>query len=85
MKTMYGLRASDPAMSKAEALRQAQIGLLRGTDRTQHCDGLRNKAINLKIGQTPVESSCRWSHPYYWAPFMLIRLSSYRSTISRIK
>lgn len=53
---------------KAEALRKAQIAMLKndGMDNTVKERG----AVRLKAGsgQPPVTS---WSHPYFWAPFML--------------
>jgi CHAT domain-containing protein/Tfp pilus assembly protein PilF len=45
MQTFYRIRESKQGTTKAEALRQAQLALLRGTN---------------------------YSHPYYWAPFILI-------------
>jgi CHAT domain-containing protein len=58
-------------MTKAEALRQAQIALITG-NYTALGDG---RGLGL-IGQTevslPSAVSNRLSHPYYWAPFILI-------------
>ncbi|WP_179228405.1 CHAT domain-containing protein [Leptolyngbya ohadii] len=62
-------------MTKADALRQAQLFLLNGnqpnptgTDRTGNVTiGIRDIRTGL-----PPEVSSRLSHPYYWAPFILI-------------
>jgi CHAT domain-containing protein len=57
-------------MSKAEALRQAQIALI-----TNNYDPVGGKRGTIEIISTetgePITSS-RLSHPYYWAPFILI-------------
>jgi CHAT domain-containing protein/tetratricopeptide (TPR) repeat protein len=57
-------------MSKAEALRQAQIALI-----TNNYDAVGGKRGTIEIISTetgePITSS-RLSHPYYWAPFILI-------------
>jgi CHAT domain-containing protein len=58
-------------MTKAEALRQAQIALITG-DYT----ALGNRR-GLEVGERiknslPSEVSNRLNHPFYWAPFILI-------------
>jgi CHAT domain-containing protein len=58
-------------MTKAEALRQAQIALSTG-DYT----ALGNRR-GLEVGERiknslPSEVSNRLNHPFYWAPFILI-------------
>ncbi|MBW4560259.1 MAG: CHAT domain-containing protein [Mojavia pulchra JT2-VF2] len=45
--------------TKTEALRQAQIALIRGNSQ-------------VKSNNVPVATGNRLSHPYYWAPFILI-------------
>jgi CHAT domain-containing protein/Tfp pilus assembly protein PilF len=59
MREFYRVREATPGMSKAEALRQAQLALLEG----------RIKPVIIKGASNPVES---YAHPYYWAPFILI-------------
>ena len=65
-------------MSKAEALRQAQLELIRGEGRS---DLLARRGIGGigKLGETPehqpgseAPSSVATSHPYFWAPFILV-------------
>jgi CHAT domain-containing protein/tetratricopeptide (TPR) repeat protein len=48
MKNFYRDRQDHPELPKIEALRKAQLGLVRG------------------------EVSNEWTHPFYWAPFVLI-------------
>jgi CHAT domain-containing protein len=65
-------------MSKVEALRQAQLGLIRGEGRS---DMLARRGVGGigKLGET-VKSESRsqnpisisTSHPYFWAPFILV-------------
>jgi CHAT domain-containing protein len=61
MRNFYSLRLQNPGMSKAEALRQAQVSMLRGT-----IPGAPPS------GPTPVAGDLRHAHPYFWAPFVLI-------------
>ena len=59
---------------KAEALRQAQLGMLKGTVRLQ--DGRLHNSGNLQGVPLPAELVARGdknlSHPYYWAAFTMI-------------
>jgi filamentous hemagglutinin family protein len=59
---------------KAEALRQAQLAMLRGEVRLQ--DGYLVRSNNNQALPLPVELSARGdrnlSHPYYWAAFTMI-------------
>ena len=65
-------------MSKVEALRQAQLELIRGEGRS---DLLARRGVGGvgKLGETPSASpsapssnSVSTSHPYFWAPFILV-------------
>jgi CHAT domain-containing protein len=58
MSAFYHILASEK-LTKTEALRQAQISLITGT----------SKAKNENLPAKPVSN---FSHPYYWAPFILI-------------
>jgi CHAT domain-containing protein len=82
MQSFYRLRESTTATTKAEALRQAQLRLLRGettlesataktaTDRTivheEEKPGAGNKSPFKPDAKKP------YAHPYFWAPFILI-------------
>jgi len=70
-------------MSKVDALRQAQLALIRGEGRS---DLLARRGVGGigKLGETPssglpapssqlhAPSSVSTSHPYFWAPFILV-------------
>ena len=65
-------------MTKVEALRQAQLQLIRGEARS---DLLARRGIGGvgKLGETPAPQSLSQdpvsvstSHPYFWAPFILV-------------
>jgi CHAT domain-containing protein len=57
METMYRLRQQNPAAGKSEALRLAQ---------EQMASGL------LRPDKSKDAAAKDWSHPIYWAPFILI-------------
>jgi CHAT domain-containing protein len=68
MSDFYRRWAATPGIAKIEALRQAQIAMLRGAD---------SPAANSTTGRgTQVENAApaaaHYAHPYYWAPFVLI-------------
>ena len=82
MQTFYRLRRDRPALTKAQALQQAQLALM-GSDLVQTSatrgepkrdwvpDGEQPKpeaAATDDRGQT----ARRYAHPYYWAPFILM-------------
>ncbi|MGV0107572.1 hypothetical protein NSTCB13_06460 [Nostoc sp. DSM 114160] len=56
-------------MTKTEALRQAQLAILKSN--SQGSDSNRS-SVNYKLGQSEQSISRNLSHPYYWAPFILI-------------
>lgn len=63
-------------MTKVEALRQAQLALIRGDGRS---DLLARRGVGgiEKLGETPEaqpqsSGSVSTSHPYFWAPFILV-------------
>jgi CHAT domain-containing protein len=61
MEAFYRLWTTKQGMTKSEALRQAQLTLLRG-------------ATGTDSGSTSSSASktAPYSNPYYWAPFILI-------------
>jgi CHAT domain-containing protein len=73
MKEFYRLHTSDPSLTKAEALRQAQLALLTGRIR----GGLstdRSLQLNPNVGPTTYarDPERPYAHPYFWAPFLLM-------------
>ncbi|HEU4594221.1 MAG TPA: CHAT domain-containing protein [Pyrinomonadaceae bacterium] len=66
MQEFYRLRGEGEAMTKAEALRRAQLELLRGGADAQ-ASARERRGLSVG-GATPP----RFSHPYFWAPFILI-------------
>ncbi|MBC7931551.1 MAG: CHAT domain-containing protein [Rubrivivax sp.] len=77
MPEFYRLRESNPGMAKAEALRRAQLAMIKGELKPQ---GGRQEGRGLKISADGQESrglktgtgAKSYAHPYYWAPFILI-------------
>ena len=73
MNTFYATLANN-AITKAEALRQAQIALITGNYKTVAGNrGSNLVAIEQRIRQgLPNDVANNLSHPYYWASFILI-------------
>jgi len=73
MQMMYRLHQTQQLrLSKAEALRQAQLALLRGTQplhSISELDNLPRGVVSLDLGDRPSNS---YAHPYFWAPFILM-------------
>ncbi|MGC1199059.1 MAG: tetratricopeptide repeat protein [Geitlerinemataceae cyanobacterium] len=63
-------RGLQGGMTKAEALRQAQIALITGEYTAVGED--RGIAIAPILDNLPRQGTSGLSHPYYWAPFILI-------------
>lgn len=66
MREFYRLREAAPGTTKAEALRQAQLALLGGRIKPEHAEE-QSRGLGL-----PRASATSFSHPFYWAPFILI-------------
>jgi CHAT domain-containing protein len=71
MSDFYARWVKHPTAGKAEALRQAQLGLLRG-------DTVESPKLEIdhdfQSGQEANSAAhgASYSHPFYWAPFVLI-------------
>lgn len=80
MREFYELREANPEWSKAEALRQAQIALLRGKDSSSKRASQEKRGIGVeKANETAgamspyrADAKAPFAHPHYWAPFILI-------------
>jgi CHAT domain-containing protein len=79
MREFYRLHEANPQWTKAEALRQAQLALLRGdaqvaasstVQRTSERADRKTPATNAPAFTR--DPNAKYSHPYYWAPFILI-------------
>jgi CHAT domain-containing protein/predicted negative regulator of RcsB-dependent stress response len=70
MSDFYARWVQNPALGKAEALRQAQLAFLNGTAVAASAKTGRG----FQTSETPstTQSSLGYAHPYYWAPFVLI-------------
>ena len=78
MLNFYRIRQANRQMPKAEALREAQIALLKGTAKTGAA-GKDERTGVMKFGeekqtQPPYKKNenAPLAHPYYWSPFILI-------------
>jgi CHAT domain-containing protein len=67
MQHMYRLREQN--LTKAEALRQAQIALIRGQAVASGSDAQRGA---VRTDTQPAASGATYAHPYFWAPFILM-------------
>ena len=78
MQNMYRIRADIPGMTKAEALRQAQLALVRGDQGGSKRLVTRSLVSATHSSDTSVAQSGRgdpakrYAHPFYWAPFVLM-------------
>jgi CHAT domain-containing protein len=80
MQDFYRLHEANGGTTKIEALRQAQLELLRGTYATSDSPGSGDRqfvheeakpgAINKPLFKA--DPKAPYAHPYYWAPFILI-------------
>ncbi|WP_235623148.1 tetratricopeptide repeat protein [Tolypothrix sp. PCC 7712] len=59
-------------MTKSEALRQAQLSIIKGNNSTN--TNIDKRGAYLEPGALPrnEQRKSSYSHPYYWAPFILI-------------
>jgi CHAT domain-containing protein len=71
MSDFYARWVRSPAEGKAEALRQAQLAFLRGSTSASAQPG-KDRGFGIKHEARPTAQSAGYSHPFYWAPFVLI-------------
>jgi CHAT domain-containing protein/Tfp pilus assembly protein PilF len=71
MSDFYARWVKDPADGKAEALRQAQLALLRGPAVGSENAG-KKRGPQLEQETEPVAHAAGYAHPFYWAPFVLM-------------
>lgn len=73
MNAFYSVWQSDN-LTKVEALRQAQLVLITGDDKAMGTQGADTGMSGIEAVSNTItpEGFNRFSHPYYWAPFILI-------------
>lgn len=72
LMTAFYSALKQPGVTKAEALRRAQVALITG-DYTTVAGSNRGVAVATRIRENTPEAVFRQlNHPYYWAPFILI-------------
>ena len=83
MREFYQLRGARPQWSKSEALRQAQLALLKGDDMRSKQESEAGRGIRLakanvnekeEVGLRTYrpDPTAPFAHPHYWAPFIPI-------------
>jgi CHAT domain-containing protein/Tfp pilus assembly protein PilF len=70
MSDFYARWVKHPEDGKAESLRQAQLAFLRGNTVTSPTD-VKNRGFEDQQQTAPASRAAGFSHPYYWAPFVL--------------
>jgi CHAT domain-containing protein/Tfp pilus assembly protein PilF len=79
MRDFYAQRAHDveePRISRAQALRRAQLAMLRGEGSVASPEGTERGGSRVgveasSISPQQVDPAQRWAHPYFWAPFVI--------------
>ena len=70
MSDFYARWVKTPADGKAEALRQAQLALMRGSATAPH--PASGASATTAQASASAARDANYSHPFYWAPFVLI-------------
>jgi CHAT domain-containing protein/Tfp pilus assembly protein PilF len=69
MSDFYARWMKFPTAGKAEALRQAQLALLRGS--ASASSATPDRGFQSLPDANPAQPKPHYSHPFYWAPFVL--------------
>ncbi|MBI3936850.1 MAG: CHAT domain-containing protein [Betaproteobacteria bacterium] len=72
MRAFYRIRQSDPSITKAEALRRAQLGFIRGAAAGTASDDATRGARRADAAPAAAQAAAPYAHPFYWAPFILM-------------
>lgn len=73
MQEFYRLNSQYPELTKAEALRQAQLSLLQGESVKFLSTSQDERGVELVNSLAyEQEKTSDFSHPYFWAPFILM-------------
>jgi CHAT domain-containing protein/Tfp pilus assembly protein PilF len=78
MQHFYRLHAENPAITKAEALHLAQLAFIRGdtsaANSPETTRGMKARPLNVtgEEGLLANDAPHSYTHPFYWAPFVLM-------------
>ena len=78
MTNFYKIMETNPSTGKAEAMRQAQINLIKGTNKPeQFAETRRSEIVRFGANATDQpkfvkDEGVPFAHPYFWSPFVLI-------------
>jgi CHAT domain-containing protein len=72
MQEFYRLMRSRPEMLKVEALREAQLALLRGKIKPPTDAAQSRGVVIIPVTPTGPGQLPGYTHPYFWAPFFLM-------------
>jgi CHAT domain-containing protein len=78
MQQFYRLRAENPAITKAEALHLAQLSFIRGETSGGNPQvttrGMKAAPLNVDNEEVSLANDAphSYTHPFYWAPFVLM-------------
>jgi CHAT domain-containing protein/uncharacterized protein HemY len=75
MRDFYRRRISGGKLTKAEALRAAQLALLRGELKHSGSKEVRSEIAGAAVKEQSAfkpDPNAPYAHPYFWAPFILI-------------
>jgi CHAT domain-containing protein len=76
MQEFYRIRESSAGITKLEALREAQLALLRGDVKINPISGGDRGVVTKRppsdAPSFPRNANAPYAHPYYWAPFFLM-------------
>jgi CHAT domain-containing protein len=70
MSDFYARWVKEPAIGKAEALRQAQLAILHASSPLA-AHSATGRGVELADHDNASQATA-YAHPYYWAPFVLI-------------
>jgi CHAT domain-containing protein len=71
MSDFYSRWVKNPAAGKAEALRQAQLALLHASEAASPT-ATKQRGPQLEQEEPSTAREAKYSHPFFWAPFVLI-------------
>ena len=76
MQSFYKFHAEQPDLTKAEALRQAQLDFIKGKWISQNgairTRGMKVSKVEGSTDGIPHNAKNLYTHPFYWAPFILM-------------